>query len=125
MGEAICAARYRTINGNGFEPAPYVAEFRRRSPATVRREKNGKVRTFDLEDEMLELELPDDSSVRMTLVVRNNGASVRPEEVLREIFGERSERMGLMREELLVEWRGRLINPLLAAAVAHAHRAVR
>ena len=125
LGDAICAARYRTINGNGFDPARYVEEFRERSPVTVRREKNGKVRTFDLDDEMLELELADDKSVRMTLAVRNNGASVRPEEALREIFGERSEGMALMREELLVEWRGRMINPLLAAAVAHAHRAVR
>ena len=91
----------------------------------MRPEKKGKVHTFDLDDEMLEFELADDKSVRMTLAVRNNGASVRPEEALREIFGERSEGMALMREELLVEWRGRMINPLLAAAVAHAHRAVR
>jgi len=124
LGDAICAARYRTV-GHGFDPAPCLEDFRERSPVTVRREKNGKVRTFDLDVEMLELALGDDESVRMTLAVRNNGASVRPEEVLRGIFGERAGRIGLVREELLVEWRGRMINPLLAAAVAHAQRAVR
>jgi radical SAM-linked protein len=124
LGDAICAARYRTV-GHGFDPAPCLEDFRERSPVTVRREKNGKVRTFDLDVEMLKLALGDDESVRMTLAVRNNGASVRPEEVLRGIFGERAGRIGLVREELLVEWRGRMINPLLAAAVAHAHRAVR
>ena len=38
----------------------------------------GKVRTFDLVQELLDLEQVDERSLRMTLVMRPDGASVRP-----------------------------------------------
>jgi radical SAM family uncharacterized protein/radical SAM-linked protein len=124
LGDAVCAARYRVQADNGFDPARDLAAFRRRSPVAVHRERNGKVRTFDLDDEMLELEPLEGAAVRMTLAVRTDGASVRPDEALSEIFGERSRDLRVVREDLLVAWNGHLINPLLAAAACHAHRAV-
>ena len=124
LGDAICAARYRVHTGNGFDLARVLDAFRRRSPVTVHRERNGKVRTFDLDDEMLELERLDAEAVRMTLAVRSSGASVRTDEALREIFGEDSKEFRIVREDMLVAWNGHLINPLLAAAACHAHRAV-
>jgi radical SAM-linked protein len=124
LGEAICAARYRVSAAGDIDPARCIDGFRQRSPVSLRRERKGKLRTFNLDNEMLELTMQSDESVRMTLALHSDGASVRPEEALREIFGESTERIGLVREELLVEWRGRMINPLLAASVANAHRAV-
>jgi radical SAM family uncharacterized protein/radical SAM-linked protein len=124
LGDAVRAARYRVHADNGFDLARCLDAFRGRSPVTIRRERDGKVWTFDLDDEVLELERLDDKAVRLTLAVRNRGASVRPEEALREIFGEGSEALHLVREDLLVTWNDHLINPLLAAAATHAHRAV-
>jgi radical SAM family uncharacterized protein/radical SAM-linked protein len=124
LGDAICAARYRVHTGDGSDPASVLASFRSRSPVTVRRERNGKVRTFDLDDEMLELDRVDAGALRMTLAVRSSGASVRPDEALREIFGEHAKNLRVVREDLLVSWNDHLINPLLAAAACHAHRAV-
>jgi radical SAM-linked protein len=124
LGEAIRAARYRAQVPTEGDLATALEDFCARGPLTVRREKNGKVTTFDLGRELLDLEKVDGSTLRFTLAHHADGASVRPEEVLREIFGERSARIRLAREELLVDWKGRLINPLLAAAASHAHRAV-
>jgi radical SAM family uncharacterized protein/radical SAM-linked protein len=124
LGDTICAARYRVRTGHGLDLARCLDEFRRRSPVRVRRERQGKVRTFDLDREISGLERVGEEALRLTLAVRTNGASVRPEEALREIFGERSDGLRLVREDLLVAWNGHLINPLLAAAASHAHRAV-
>jgi len=124
LGESICAARYRAHTGNGFDLVRALDEFRRRSPVVLRRERKGKIREFNLDEELLDLVRLDDEALRLTLIVRNSGASVRPDEALREIFGERSETFRLVREDLLVAWKDQLINPLLAAAASHAHRAV-
>ena len=40
-----------------------------------------------------------------------------------EIFGERAARMRIVREELLVDWDGRLVNPMLAASASASHAA--
>ena len=42
---------------------------------------------------------------------------------LEEIFGPPAGGFELVREELLVEWTGRLVDPLLAASASHAQRA--
>jgi hypothetical protein len=125
LGDAICAARYRVEVGDAIELAPCLEAFRGRGPVTVRRERAGKVRTFELDRELLALEPADGTTVRMTLAVRTSGPFVRPEEALKAIFGEPSKRFGLVREDLLVAWKGHLLNPLLAAAASHVGRAVR
>jgi radical SAM family uncharacterized protein/radical SAM-linked protein len=124
LGDTIRAARYR-VQAEGRELAECLDAFRRRSPVTFRRERSGKSWSFDLEQEMLELVPLPDESLRFTLAVRSDGPSVRPEEALREIFGEGAQGLQLVREDLLVGWNGQLINPLLAAAASDAHRAVR
>ena len=43
-----------------------------------------------------------------------------PDEVLAEIFGDGASDLHLVREELLVNWRDRLVNPMLAASAPHA-----
>ena len=120
LGEAIRAARYRVLTGADVDLAAAVDGFRRRSPVTVVREAKGKLRSFALDEELLELEPLDSGALRLTLAHRMNGASLRPDEALREIFGRRSERFDLVREELLVDWNGRLVNPLLAASASRA-----
>jgi len=42
-----------------------------------------------------------------------NGASLRPEDVLGEIFGEGRSDLHVVREDLLVEWDGRLVGPMV------------
>ncbi len=85
-----------------------------------REKKNGKTQNFDLSDELLTLEQVDPEALRMTLVIGGNRASVRPEEVLQEIFGEVTPELSLVREDLLVDWNRRWVNPLLAASAPHA-----
>jgi radical SAM family uncharacterized protein/radical SAM-linked protein len=119
LGDAIRAARYRVTVRAPDSLAETVATFRGRQPIEIRRQKkNGKTQSFDLADELLALEVTDDSTFGMTLAMRHDGASVRPEEVLREIFGESRPSMDVVREDLLVDWKGRLVNPLLAASAS-------
>jgi hypothetical protein len=88
----------------------------------VHRERKGKLLTFEMDDELLDLEPLDEGTLRLTLAVRTDGASIRPEEALRGILDGDLAGTALVREELLVEWNGRLVNPLLAAAASHARR---
>jgi radical SAM-linked protein len=120
LGDAIRAARYRIRTRNGLSPAAAVDRFRGDDALTVsRRKKNGKTQTFDLRSEVLSLEQLDGREMRMLLAMRGNQPSVRPEEALRELFGEEIGGLTVVREELLVDVRARWINPILAAA-AHA-----
>ena len=41
-------------------------------------------------------------------------------EVLTEIFGSGAHRLDLVREDLLVDWKGRLVNPMLAASASRS-----
>lgn len=140
LGESIRAARYRVFPASDVDVQRTLERFRERGPVQVVREskkgakaggRRGRAKprlrrhTFDLDREVLELAAVDPASVRLTLAIRQAGASVRPEEVIGEIFGASSVPVELLREELLVEWNGRLVNPLLAAAASHAYRAVR
>ncbi len=125
LGQAVRAARYRVRPADGLELGPFVDAFRARGPVTVRRARKGREITLELERELLELEPLEDGSLRMLLALGGGGASVRPDEVLGEIFGQHAGALVVVREELLVDWNGRLVNPLLAASAtaSHAERA--
>jgi radical SAM-linked protein len=125
LADAVRAARYRVLAGDGPEVDEQLAAFRARDRVTVVRERKGRTRTFEVKDEILELDRGADD-VRLTLALGGRDASVRPDEVLRAIFGDAASGMLVVREELLVDFEGRLVNPLLAAraAASHAHRAV-
>ncbi|MDX1389057.1 MAG: DUF2344 domain-containing protein, partial [Acidobacteriota bacterium] len=127
LSDAIRAARYRVVTGNGRDSREAVASFLARGPVTVTRHKNGKTKTFDLGREVLEIDVDDSNTIRLVLALNSTGASLKPDEVLREVLGSPTTHAELTREELLVEWNGRLVNPLLAAAAAsfHGERAVR
>lgn len=116
LGDAVRAARYRVETGTGSHSKDAVAGFLARGSVLVRREKKGKVSTFDLANEVLAIESEDEGRVTMMLALGGEGASIKPDEVLREIFGQGTAAMRLTREELLVEYEGRLVDPLFAAA---------
>ena len=124
LGDSMRAARYRVRPAGDLDLERALSEYRNRTGVIVkRRRKNGKIREFDLSRELLDLESQQDGSLRFTLALHGSDASVRPEEVLRELFGEGAEPYDLAREELLVDWNGRLVNPMLAASASHGHRA--
>jgi radical SAM-linked protein len=121
LGDAVRAARYRIQLSAPDVAASLVERFRRRKRVTVERTtKKGGTRLFDLTEELLELEPAGDRALRMTLALHAGGASVRPEEAVREILGGDGVEYHLVRETLLVDWRGRLVDPLLAASASHA-----
>jgi radical SAM-linked protein len=120
LGEAISAARYRARSSNGLDVGQALQAFRGRGPITVQRErKRGGLQSFELERELLELVQLDGREIRLTLAIRGNEPSVRPDEVLSEIFGQGKGQLRLEREELLVGWQGKLVNPILAASADH------
>jgi hypothetical protein len=122
LGDAVRAARYRVDCGGGLDLERVLSEYRARGPVRVERvRKNGKLRHFDLTEELLDLGPLDAETLRMTLALHNDGASLRPEEALKEIFTELPPGLRLVREELLVDWRGRLVDPLLAASASRNH----
>jgi radical SAM-linked protein len=118
--DAARAARYRVHTGGAFDLEAGLASFEARSDVRVsRRKKNGKLQQFELARELLGLEMLDGGAFRMTLAL-GGGASIRPGEVLQAMFGESSTEFRTVREELLVDWKGRLVNPLLAASAGSA-----
>jgi radical SAM-linked protein len=121
LSDAVRAARYRVETANGFDLGAAVRSYTDRGPVVVTREKKGKIKKFDLGREVVELAAPAEDTLILTLALNPGNASVRPEEVLPEILGEASSDLRLTREELLVEWNGRLVNPLLAASAASSH----
>ena len=125
LADAVRAARYRVQTGAGRALAEELAEFGARDDVTIVRERKGRTRTFELSQELLDLNQLDAGTIRLTLAM-GQGASVRPDEALHAIFGERAAAMQIVREELLVDFNGRLVNPMLAASAAasHALRAV-
>ncbi|MDH3784984.1 MAG: TIGR03960 family B12-binding radical SAM protein, partial [Acidobacteriota bacterium] len=122
LGEAIEAASYRVESGDDVDLAGRIDGFRQATEILVERtRKNGKQQTFDLKREVLSIEAPRRNALRMTLAIRRQGASVRPEEVLNELLG-KDVRVELTREGLLMDWHGRLLDPLLAASAATGAR---
>jgi radical SAM-linked protein len=120
LGEAIRAARYRVEFEGPGDAADRVARFRERGPVTIVSDRKGRTATFALDRELLDLEAAGERAWRLTLAVRGDGASVRPEEVVREIFGGDAPPPLLTREELLVEHGDRWLDPILAAAAGVA-----
>jgi radical SAM-linked protein len=113
LGEAVKAARYRVESPGQPDLAGAIARFRARGPVVLERQRNGKVHAFDLARDLLGLEPMGPQSARLTLSMTANGASLRPEEVLGEIFGEARADLHVIREDLLVEWGGRLVGPMV------------
>jgi radical SAM-linked protein len=119
LTDAMRAARYRVHIEGRDDLGAALDAFRARRDVTVNRmKKSGRSHSFVLDDELLGLELLDDDSFRMTLALHGGEASIRPGEVLREIFGEASGGITLVREDLLVDWKGRLVDPMLAASAS-------
>jgi hypothetical protein len=118
VGDGVRAARYRADEIRDRDPRAAIAGFRERGPQRIELERNGRRQAFDLEQELLALEALDDSALRFTLAVRAAGASIRPDEALQAILGERPRGVRLVREDVLVDWNGRLVDPLLAAAAS-------
>jgi radical SAM family uncharacterized protein/radical SAM-linked protein len=121
LSEAIRSARYRVHTGEGVALEEDLRTFQARGSIEILRERKGKTRVLKLDDALLGLEPLADDTLRMTLALGGEGASVRPDEVLSEVFGERAAAMRIVREEMFVDWEGRRIDPLLAASAAEAH----
>ena len=114
LGELIRAARYRAISTNGLRVGEALGSFRERGAGIVeRKRKNGRMKIFELERELLDLEQVDDKALRLTLALHSDGPSVRPDEVLTAIFGEGCDSLRLVREELLAGVTDKLVNPML------------
>ena len=120
ISEAVRAARYRLRVPAGSESGRLVDAFKARGEVSISRERKGKVRTFRLDREILELEAETDELIRFALALRQQGGSVSPGEAAREILGDDALGAEIVREDLLVECGGKLVNPLLAAATAAA-----
>jgi radical SAM-linked protein len=114
LGESICAARYLVVLPDGRTTADAAEAFARRDTLTVMREKNGKTTAFPLATWMLDAAVVDERHLRVTLRLGGEGASVRVDEVLENLFGT-IEGWRWLREDLAVEVGGRLVSPLLAA----------
>jgi radical SAM family uncharacterized protein/radical SAM-linked protein len=120
LSEAVSAARYRLRVPAGLPAGPVVQTFKSRGEVSISRERKGKLRTFRLDREILELEAETDDLIRFSLALHPRGGSVSPGEAIREILGDEASGAEIFREDLLVERAGRLVNPLLAAATAAA-----
>jgi hypothetical protein len=95
-----------------------------RSEILVRRERGGRETILNLHRELLGIVPGETGGLQFTLAVNRAGASLRPEELLKELFRS-AHQVRLTREELLVEAGGKRVNPMLAALVAgHEKRTV-
>jgi len=123
--EAIRAARYLVRLPAGAEPSRALAAFADRERLTVSREKNGKSLSFPLQTWLLDVAAVDGAAVRITLALGGEGASVRPDEVLRAMYGAASKGARLVREDLGSTAGGGFVSVLPAAieAPARADRA--
>ena len=100
LAESIRAARYLVKVPEGVDASRASSLFADREGVTVRREKNGKEMSFPLAAWLLDVRPVDERAFRMTLGLGGDGASVRPDEVLRAMFGEEGRSATLLREEL-------------------------
>jgi len=120
LGEAVRAARYRLAATAGVDLPAALERLRSGPPVEVRRERKGRLRVFRLDEEILDACTLDGGALRITLAIRTDGASIRPDEALDAIVGDRWRESILVREDVLVDWNGRLVNPLLAASASRA-----
>jgi len=121
LGDGIRAARYRVRTPDGLELDRAVADYQARESVIIERvAKNGKLRVFDLRKEMLELSHSNGDVLRFTIAAGGNCPSLTPSEVLQQILGDSANGLEVVREELLMDCRDQLANPLLTAAALHA-----
>jgi radical SAM-linked protein len=122
LQESIRLTRYSASRGvlAREEALRRIESFRGRDRHSVRRERKGKIQEVDIVPLVEEIEV-DNGEIR--LVIRTTeGPGVRPLEVLEAVFGaEAAAGMSLRREEMLVEHRGRLLNPLVAGRATGRH----
>jgi radical SAM family uncharacterized protein/radical SAM-linked protein len=127
IADATRAARYRLHTQDPLDLEVALNSLAGGDPLTTTREKRGRTRVFDVREQILSVEPRAGGELIMTLALGGADASIRPEEVLRALFGERHASVQIVREDLLQLWNGRWLNPLLAATVTagHAQRAPR
>jgi len=129
LGDAVRAARYRVEGGDGAALTRVLEGFTGGGRVEVRRGgRRPHARSFELGEEILALERRDETSFLLTLAHHADRASLRPEEALGAIAGELAGGLRVVREDLLVNWNGRWVDPLLAAAAAsrsHVARTLR
>jgi radical SAM-linked protein len=117
LGEAVRAARYRM---SGLAPADLARALdlrRRADTVSVERPRNdGRARTFRLGDELLALEAVDSASLRVTLALHGDGPSLRPDELVPLFSVSDARGVRIVREDVLVEREGRLVDPLAVLA---------
>ncbi len=114
LSESVRAACYLAHLPESLDPSRARATFAEREAHSASREKNGKTVTFPLRDWLLDVTDADATSFRMRLATGGEGASVRPDEVLRIMFGEAAHQILLVREDLEVVFGDRLVSPMLA-----------
>jgi radical SAM family uncharacterized protein/radical SAM-linked protein len=123
LGESVRAARYRVKLEAGGDLEARLRAFRERGPGLLAVARNGRSRSLRLEDAVLGIEPLSPAEFRMTLRLGTESASLRPAEALEVLFGEVPPGAELVREDLLVEHGGRLVDPLAAASFAPADSA--
>jgi radical SAM-linked protein len=85
-----------SIPGKQFDPHK-LASFHNRSEVTVTlTNRKGKLKKIDLKDMVIDIELPDLKHLQMTLK-SEPGKTIRPGEVLREVFGLAEEEIKMAR----------------------------
>ena len=126
LSASISAARYRVETGAAADTIQArVDALKNRVSVPIRRVRSGRETVLDLRRELLGIDPCKDGGLRFTLAVNRDAASLRPEELLNELFQEPELPVRLIREELLVDAGGKTVNPILAASVAeHAKRTV-
>ena len=123
--EAIRAARYFVLLPEGAEPARALDAFAERDRLSVERVRQGKSVSFPLHAWLLDVAQVGASALRMTLGLGGDGASVRPDEVLRAVFGAMPKGVRLLREDLgsIVDGEFVGVMPSASPAVPRADRA--
>jgi radical SAM family uncharacterized protein/radical SAM-linked protein len=112
LSEAIRAATYRLRTPDGVGASDLVERFRSRGAVRISRERKGKTKTFELDQELLDLQASGPDVIRFTVAMHNGGGSVHPGEVAAEILGSAAPHVVMVRENLLVERGGELSTPL-------------
>jgi radical SAM family uncharacterized protein/radical SAM-linked protein len=91
-----------------------VAEFKRRDKVIVVREREGKKKEIDILPLIKDIKLAhSDASTRVVLTLSmDNGSSVKPEEILKEVFGIAGIHFPTRREKLLCHYNGKVLSPI-------------
>jgi len=112
--ESVRAAHYVAGLPGPLSPSRALETFAARHGLSAAREKNGKRLDFPLNTWLLDVVPIDDRSFRMTLGAGGDGASVRPDEVLKVMYADAARDVRLFREDLVVLSGERWVSPMLA-----------